>query len=349
MQTLFKRPAGSELCGLACPLILRAVDDLLAVDEQRTGARLSVSAVARRLGMAPATLRTWDRRYGIGPSDHASGTYRRYTADDLARLEAVRRLVLTGVAPSEAARCVLTGGYAGSSGAAQFPDRQGALPQRVPGGRVLASPGADQAVRGLARAAMALDSDEVLRLLAQELAEHGVVHTWEHLLVPVLVAAGERWAAAGEGVEVEHLLSDCTVTALRRHAPHLPVGRARPLLLVCVPGDQHSLPLHALAGALGERRQSCRLLGAALPREALLAAVRRTGPAALFVWSQLPQSGAVELLESMPLTRPPTAVVVGGPGWGPELPERCSRAEDLGAALDLIGRALGGEALASPG
>ena len=29
---------------------------------------LAVAAVARRLGVAPATLRTWDRRYGLGPS-----------------------------------------------------------------------------------------------------------------------------------------------------------------------------------------------------------------------------------------------------------------------------------------
>ena len=33
---------------------------------------LSVAAVARMLGIAPATLRTWDRRYGIGPSAHAA-------------------------------------------------------------------------------------------------------------------------------------------------------------------------------------------------------------------------------------------------------------------------------------
>ena len=38
---------------------------------------LPVAAVARRLGVAPATLRTWDRRYGLGPSVHAPGAHRR--------------------------------------------------------------------------------------------------------------------------------------------------------------------------------------------------------------------------------------------------------------------------------
>ena len=61
---------------------------------------LTVSAVARRLGVAPATLRTWDRRYCLGPSQHAAGAHRRYSALDVARLERMRRLVLSGVPPA---------------------------------------------------------------------------------------------------------------------------------------------------------------------------------------------------------------------------------------------------------
>ena len=52
---------------------------------------LPVAAVARRLGVAPATLRTWDRRYGLGPSGHTTGRHRRYAAADLARLELMLR------------------------------------------------------------------------------------------------------------------------------------------------------------------------------------------------------------------------------------------------------------------
>lgn len=65
---------------------------------------LKVSAVAKRLGVSPATLRTWSRRYGLGPTGHVSGAHRRYTAQDVARLEMVRRLTTEGVSASEAAR-----------------------------------------------------------------------------------------------------------------------------------------------------------------------------------------------------------------------------------------------------
>ncbi len=52
---------------------------------------LTVAAVARRLGVAPSTLRTWDRRYGLGPSAHTAGAHRRYSPADVARLMVMRR------------------------------------------------------------------------------------------------------------------------------------------------------------------------------------------------------------------------------------------------------------------
>lgn len=69
---------------------------------------LTVAAVARRLGVAPATLRTWDRRYGLGPTAHTAGAHRRYSSADVARLQEMRRMTLEGVAPADAARIALT-------------------------------------------------------------------------------------------------------------------------------------------------------------------------------------------------------------------------------------------------
>ncbi|MGZ6792000.1 MAG: MerR family transcriptional regulator [Mycobacteriales bacterium] len=309
-----------------------------------------MSAVAKRLGVAPATLRTWDRRYGLGPTGHPSGAHRRYGPEDLARLEVMRRLVLDGVTPAEAARVALSADAQGApSPDLQFPDNQGRLPRPpAPGGRVRSLPGAEDVVRGLARAAMALDSDATERVVGEQLRLHGVLRTWEQVLVPVLVAVGARWESTGDGVEVEHLLTGCVSSALRRYAPACEPG-PRPVLLAGAPDDLHSLPLHALAAALAERGHASRFLGPAVPATALQAAVRRTGPSALFVWSQRPETGDPALLADLPVTRPPTTVVVGGPGWPETLPARVSRADGLGAALDLLGRAVSGQALASSG
>src|ERR1700727_1223191 len=64
----------------------------------------SVGAVARRLGVAPSTLRTWNRRYGIGARELSPGRHRRYTPEDITRLEHMQKLILRGAAPAAPAR-----------------------------------------------------------------------------------------------------------------------------------------------------------------------------------------------------------------------------------------------------
>ena len=86
---------------------------------------LTAGAVARRLGVAVTTLRTWHQRYGLGPSQHVPGQHRRYTPDDMERLEVMRRLTAQGVSPAEAAawarRVPLPAKPLGASGPAPAP------------------------------------------------------------------------------------------------------------------------------------------------------------------------------------------------------------------------------------
>lgn len=285
---------------------------------------LTVAAVARRLGIAPATLRTWDRRYGLGPSEHRAGAHRRYTEGDLARLSLMRRLTLEGVPPAEAARLAISAPKEEAQVALGAPPPgtagiYGAGWGRAGGGRIVALPHGGPAARGLARAAMSLDSAACVEILAADLESRGVIETWEELLVPVLAAVGERWAVTGQGIDVEHLLSESVLTVLR--AVRVKAGAAaaggpdRFALLACVENEQHSLPVHVLAAALAERAVPARVLGGSVPREALAAAVRRSGPAAVFLWSQLAATGEPDQLEGLPALRPAPRVVVGGPGW----------------------------------
>jgi MerR family transcriptional regulator, light-induced transcriptional regulator len=440
------------------------------------GPRLSVAAVARRLGVAPSTLRTWDRRYGLGPSSHQAGAHRRYTAADLERLVVMRRLTLEGVQPAEAARIAMAvqgvrpglptftlrpaltarpaspagaspaaastaagsapampavipsvisrtrplAGHAGIhrppagfgappgtvglpiadppprtvadaaaaraipaaraaaplgssttltrpvqglsrsdrapadtrgrwGGAAapgtvippDSPDLPAALnlpaelgvtgPQPAPddaatgypvesggrcgGGRVLALAEGTPQARGLARAAMALDSPEMWRILTEAIAAQGVLATWDRLAAPVLQAVGERWRATGEVVDVEHLFSETLADVLRAViVRRRPPRRPNPVLLACLEKEHHTLPLHALAAALAERGVGCRLLGGGMPASSLVNAVRRTGPALVFLYAQLPVSDEAVLAE-LPRQRPAPRLVVGGPGW----------------------------------
>ncbi len=109
-----------------------------------------------------------------------------------------------------------------------------------------------------------------------------------------------------------------------------------------MPGEQHVLPLVVLAAALAERGVTARSLGADLPADALVAAVRRTAPGALVLWSQLPATADPAVVEGLPRTRPRVRTYVAGPGWsGVELPGTVGRLETLTGAVDTVTSALG--------
>lgn len=294
---------------------------------------LTVSALARRLGVAPATLRTWDRRYGVGPSGHSAGAHRRYTPADVRRLEVMRGLTLEGVAPVEAARAALAASVDGELPAEPDRDHPKVVPLRD----------TDAAVRGLTRAALALDSRAIDRAVVAAFEKHGVLWTWDALLVPVLAGIGERWQETGAGVDVEHLMAETVLGALRSVVASAPEPRnARPVLLAGAPEELHTLPLQALAAALAERAIDARVLGARVPGDALATAVRRGGASAVFVWAHRPALADVDQITSIPAMRPPVKIVVGGPGWTEAPVPGAECVSSLSEAVTVLQRAAGG-------
>ncbi|MEU7865811.1 MerR family transcriptional regulator [Dactylosporangium sp. NPDC049140] len=279
-------------------------------------AAYSAGAVARRLGVAVTTLRTWHQRYGMGPSLHEPGHHRRYTEQDIQRLELMQRLIVEGVAPAEAARW------------AQRPVLAMASPEVGPD---------LSAVRGLSRAALRLDAPAVRQRVAEAVRELGVTAAWDGVLRPVLAGIGERYAATGEFVEVEHLVSGC-ISAVLGAVPRPPVGVPPKILLACADDEQHSLPIEAVAAALAADGVPARSLGARVPLEALLAAVRRTGPAAVLIWSHLTSTGAPEQLAAILAERVrPLVLAAAGPGWPrPSVPSGVLLPDSLAEALGML-------------
>jgi MerR family transcriptional regulator, light-induced transcriptional regulator len=351
-------PAVPQVTGSGGPDPVRTAD---GDDDGHTGGDpdqplLGVAAAARRLGIAPATLRTWDRRYGLGPSDHTPGQHRRYSPDDLARLDLMRRALLRGASVGDAARLATAAppGHRGPSRATGVPSRPAASPlvedgahaagqdttvevPQAAGGGVLRLGHVGPAARGLGRAAAALDVDAVRGLLAEALAEAGVVGAWDEVVRPVLTAVGARWALTGAVVEVEHLLTSCVLAAFGARAAAAPAAPS--VLLASMPGDQHTLASTALAAALAELGIGSRPLGADLPVPALATAIRRTAPAVVFLWSQTTWTADTEVLEALPRTRPRFGTFVGGPGWDDrDLPPRVVRLGSLTHACSEISR-----------
>ena len=332
---------------------LRSSDN--ADQERSTSPGLTVAAVARRLGVAPATLRTWDRRYGLGPSEHRAGAHRRYSAVDLTRLEHMRRLVLAGLPPGDAARealaldvdpsalaSVTELAMASSPADASTQPTSDPASSRSGGGQVIPIPGGTPASRGLARAALALDGLACQQIMRDTIEKRGVIWSWDHLLVPVLTGVGQRWETSGGSIDVEHILSDSVHAVLAERARELKEPQnARLVMLAGADEEPHFLPLWAVAAALAERRVGCRMLGARVPQETLLQSARRTGPAAVFVWAQIPGSAQTQTLADLTMLRPAPTVVAGGPGWSGSTPPGVGRTMDLTETVTRLARSLG--------
>lgn len=356
-------------------------------EAETSGVGVTTGFLARKLGVSPTTLRSWDRRYGLGPAVRADGRHRRWSPDDVAMVQEMCRLTAAGLPPAEAARAAkeTARGRVAASPALAAPARTAARTRtaarkrthapartgaRVPEAASTAAPGtgtpgsrpgtepsdsvsppsgdAAQESRGLAHAAVRLDAPAVQERLAAAVRAHGLARAWEDVMVPALRVVGRKWESSGDRyVEVEHLLT-WHVSATLRHAyvsaaRQAPPASASPVLLACVPGEQHTLPLEALNAALAERGVPAVTLGGAVPPEALIAAVQRVGPPAVVLWSQSWSTANLPLARHIAATRwgvrgarTRSRILLSGPGWSTEPDPGLLRPHHLADALRLI-------------
>ena len=284
---------------------------------------LSVAGAAALVGLTPATLRTWDRRYGLSPSIRTTGGHRRYNADDITRLRLVAQLVEDGIPPAGAVQSAINATIADCEQRLRgdHSDRAPADDARAGGGRSISMPAASKEQRGLARAAMALDGQAVRNIMTSAIKERGVVAAWDEIAAPTLLAIGDHWEKTHANVEVEHVASLGIQQALSIDAPDR--FTQRPTLLCCAPEDQHSLALVALRAAMLEAGAPAVMLGSRLPLDALAAAVKRLRPRAIVVWASMSENADVRAFDVVPEQRPPIRRYVAGPGWdGARLPDK---------------------------
>lgn len=243
---------------------------------------LTVAAVARRLGVAPATLRTWDRRYDLGPSAHSAGSHRRYTAEDVARLLVMRGLTLDGVAPSEAARVARESHVppqVDGPVAPAVPPVPGRAEHRDAPGPVTPTLVVDAALRG--------DESGVRRLLAPP-EPGGVMAWWTELVEPARHAIASRTVLARAGEDADALVVAAVLAGLRaRTAPlqNAHVAGRRVVLLLAPPGEDRPLVLHMLAAAFAEHAVDARIVAGRVEENRLVEIATMTRPAAVVLVS----------------------------------------------------------------
>lgn len=259
-----------------------------------------IKSVAVMTGIRAATLRAWERRYGIVSPDRTGGGYRAYTEEDVERLRRIKELTDAGYKVSEAIALAQREGGAGVAEELPAPDEL-----------------RDQlldAVLALDRARAAALMDGVGRLPFGEQMTH-----FETVVFPVLHEIGSRWARGEASVVQEHFASAFARERLAAVLDGLNAGPARAREAVCfgAPGERHELGLLAAAVHLALRGWRVVYLGPDLPLESLRPTLHARRPA--LVCTSLLRSMSEErclafAAELRQIAPAETGVLVGGPG-----------------------------------
>ncbi|MFI6999268.1 MerR family transcriptional regulator [Nocardia sp. NPDC050175] len=279
-------------------------------DEAET--EFTVGVVARKLGIPLATLRSWNRRYGLGPSGHQRGRHRHYAQADLAVIRRMVELVRAGASPASAARAA----------------------------RMAVAPALGE-VSPVLSAAERLDATELLSVVSAHFARFGVVATWNRLCRPAFAEIVGRQERGDRFIDVEHLLSWAVATGLHRMVP-LPPSRAEqtPIVLACTAAENHALPLEVLRAALAEQGVLAVFLGPSVPDDALTDALsRHDRPPFVVLWSQSAATAPVAAIHAVWGGSP--GVLLAGPGWyGGDLPVGVRHVNSLEDAVEYLMRAV---------
>ena len=213
-------------------------------------------------GIPAATLRAWERRYGVPAPERTESSYRLYSEADLTLIRKLRELTESGMAPAEAARVVRR-----VSEAEDEPIDDQTDPFRTAQDLIL------EAVDDFDPTALELAVRRVMFL--------GSAPTvFDKVLAPAMRVVGERWHAGLISVGQEHMATEILGSAardmLRLFQPEQDAAIA---VLACFADEEHALPLYGVAFRLAQWGYRPVLLGARTPPAAIRHSVERLKPA----------------------------------------------------------------------
>lgn len=295
--------------------------------------RYRIQVVAELTGVPAATLRAWERRYGIPQPSRSESAYRLYSARDVEMVRQLRDLCANGVSISQAARMVRDATVAPGAAEGASKDLYGLAAERIL-----------EAVR-------AYDFERVREETARAAYLGPATTVYDRVFAPVLVTIGELWHEGVLSVAQEHLAS-AAIGAVTGNVARMvqPTGELPLMLLACFADEDHFLGMHGVAIRLASWGIRSVDLGARVPPAALRDAVQRLAPQgvalSLTMVTDVPRARA--LVDEYAALALPCPWFVGGSGVGAVAARVLQRGgividSDLVAAKPVIEQALRGE------
>jgi MerR family transcriptional regulator, light-induced transcriptional regulator len=221
---------------------------------------LSIAAISDLLEIPIPTIRSWERRYGFPAPARTRGGHRRYSADEVEQVRALRDAITQG----RSARDAVT-----------FLRRRAA--DETP---------RDHRVDELLRAAIDLSPGPVRSVLEGLEEDPGLEPAIVDVVLPAMHEIGARWKAGVCDVATEHALTDTVRRWLARWTTLTSTADRPPIVLSSGPKEMHTVGLEAFGLLLARRGWPVLVLGALTPADALRRAVVDASAAGAVVTAQ---------------------------------------------------------------
>jgi DNA-binding transcriptional MerR regulator/methylmalonyl-CoA mutase cobalamin-binding subunit len=213
---------------------------------------LNISAVEREAGLSKDVLRMWERRYGFPRPSRDGNGERQYSAPEIAKLRAIKRLMDVGLRPGKIIHRTL--------------DELNALADgRIAPRREAVAPAVEREVLALLSRH---DARALQNMLANLLMRQGIQRFALDTLSSLNHAVGDAWMRGELAVFEEHLYTEQVQVVLRTAINTFPRQDGAPaVLLTTFPGEQHAMGLLMVEALLVPEGALCISLGVQTPIE----------------------------------------------------------------------------------
>ena len=269
----------------------------------------TIKQAALRSGLPIATVRAWERRYGVVQPGRTASGYRLYDDEAIERLVAMRRLVeVDGIQPSQAAVQVREGG-------ANVAEHAPGSSAEVRGDGPAAGAPTVRAILDIRDAARRMDIATIERVLDETFAAERFEAATTNVVYPALRAIGEEWAKGTIDVAMEHAASETIRRRLARfYDAVLDLSSPFDLIVGLPPGCQHEIG--AMGFAVAARRRGLRVLylGANVPVASWVRTIQamETSVAVVGAVRDADVTAALDVVTALSAASNRLAIAVGG-------------------------------------
>ncbi len=242
----------------------------------------NIGAVARMTGIAIATLRAWERRYGFPESGRTSGGHRLYSEDDVDCLRWVKTHIDGGMRASKAIQALLR----------RNKETLAQSDQPTHAERSASDPTALQLFhKQLFQALVAHNLTGADHILGEALLVHSLDDLILDVIGPTMAEVGQAWMDNHIGVATEHLATNYLRHRLQTWAiSSAPAYPLAPVALACAPGELHEGGLLILSALLRRRRWPVAYLGQTVPLPSLAKLAQDIKPQMIVLAAMLKES-----------------------------------------------------------